>query len=366
MNPATLRNHILTLFEPEKRGIYTCAAGYSHALYDQYTELAGHMHKQMLALLDYCGVENYLFAGSMVGYVRNKSMPYWMDDIDVMIFEEEIEKYETRALPLFSECGFNCFYQEHLKGGGYHMLSMQQGESRQLKIALTANEVVSVPWAQVDAFYSTVDENGIIRNPANWGIYHTRDVPVSMVQPGVFLDIDGMKARVFSEYADDIAKEYGDVHNTIVVANHSHTFLRVTDTPWEHFEQAFKQVLAETSSPVVDTVLPLDLARYIPQPGVYVQADPGDSLATMCHAVLKSRAESLYLATGDQTFWAMDLQRIFPDLRIHAVATTVLEAQRAAHLRAFLETVHCTTPAAFDEYDKCITRLRQVLGDSRK
>jgi hypothetical protein len=362
MTETTLAEKIATLFEPEARGYFTYAAGYSHAKFDQYTELARHIHEQMLKMLDHCGVEYFLFAGSMVGYVRNQSMPYWMDDLDIIIFDDQLKVFEEVALPLFAECGFNCFFQNHLKGGGYHLLSMQQGESRKLTIALNDTTKVSVPWAQIDAFYTTVDENGIIRNPVNWGIYHSKDIPLDWVKPGRVVDIDGLRVKVFSDFEADIRKEYGDVSNVIVVRNHSTVFLHVADVAWPIFEKAFKDHLAKTSTPLPGRLTPLDFARHQPKAGVRYATTAEDSLESMCEQIVKLGAETIHLSDGEQNFWAMDLNRLLPKVKITASVQTILQAQRAAHLRAFIETVDCASADVTAEYDRCITKLRIVLG----
>lgn len=361
MTDGPTQEQLGSLFATDERGIFTYAAGYSHARFDQYTALARHVHEQMLGLLDHCGIEYFLFAGSMVGYVRNRSMPYWMDDLDIIIFDDQIQAYEEVALPLFAECGFNCFYQDHLKGGGYHMLSMQQGESRRLTIPLTDTKRVSVPWAQIDVFYTVVDANGIVRNPANWGIYHTRDIPLDWVKPGRIVDIDGLKARVFQEYEADIRKEYGDVCNHVVVRNHSTVFLNAPGIPWERFEVAFKRHLAHTSMVLPDTITPIDLAHFRPVEGRLYRTGADESLASICANVVRTSAERVHLTDGELIFWAMDLKRLFPALGIDVTAGTVLQAQRAAHLRAFIDRVDCFDEGVKSEYDRCVSKLRSLL-----
>lgn len=88
----------------------------------------------------------------------------WMDDIDVMIFEDEIEKFETVVLEALKGCGFHFFAPRLWPNGGYHILALQKSRNRDDSIAFIPTVQVKVPWAQVDVFYSKVDEDGFIRN----------------------------------------------------------------------------------------------------------------------------------------------------------------------------------------------------------
>lgn len=362
MKQISLDTQVASLFVSEEQGIFTCAAGYSHARYDQYTELSQHLHAQMLRILDICGVEYYLFAGSMVGYVRNRKMPYWMDDLDIMIFPDQVRQFEDVALPVLQEIGFNCLPPAPYPGGGYHILAMQQGKSRNLAIPLSETKQVSVPWAQVDVFYSIVDEKGFLRNPGNWGEYRYKDVPVDWVHPGRFVEFGDLRVRAFSKLEADIRKEYGDVFNDIVVHGHSETFLRSHGTPWEDFEARFLCFIEATSSAFPAGVTQEQVTGYAPDAGRSYKSGETESFSSICAGVLRENAGQVDLSNGDQTFWAMDLKRLFPALKINATADTGLQAQRAAHLRAFVDAVRFTSGEAEAEHEKCMMGLRRILG----
>ena len=153
-----------SLFDLSRPGIYTAMAGHSHAVYTQYTEASRHVQNQILRIVESFGIEYYLFAGSMVGYMRNRQMPKWMDDLDVIIFNEQIALFESRVIPYLSRCGFECWLPDGFLRGGYQIVSLLQGYDRALTVPLADNVAVSVPWAQVDFFYTTVDEHGCIRS----------------------------------------------------------------------------------------------------------------------------------------------------------------------------------------------------------
>lgn len=362
MEQISLEKQIASLFHEDRNGIYTCAAGYSHARYEQYTEISRHLHKQILQVLDLSEVEYFLFAGSMVGYVRNGKMPYWMDDLDIIILEDYVQKFEQHALPILQEMGFNCFFQKRFEGGGYHVLAMQQGNNRNLSIPLTEEVNVRVPWAQVDMFYSVVDESGFIRNPAKWGLYHGKQIPIDWVRPGREVKVDDLKVRAFSRLEDDIQKEYGDVANNIVIYSHSETFLKCMNTPWAEFEAKYLEYRESTSQKLPQGVTDRDMAAYSSTSEATYQSRTGESFSSLCRGVLRKSAEKIELSDGDQIFWVMDLKRLFPSLQVQVTVLTVLHAQRAAHLRDFIDAVRCETAEAQQEYEKCMKALLSVLG----
>ncbi len=361
MEQITLDARVASLFLPGERGIFTCAAGYSHARYDQYTELSQHLHTQILRILDVCEVKYYLFAGSMVGYVRNRKMPFWMDDLDIMIFPDHVRQFEDVALPVLQGAGFNCWVPSPYPGGGYHILSMQQGGSRKLAISLSETKQVSVPWSQVDVFYSIVDEKGFVRSPANWGLFHVKDVPVDWVHPGRFVEIGGMRVRAFSKLEDDIFKEYGDVINNIVVHGHNTVFLRANDTPWSTFEREFLRFLQETSSMLPDGIDQSALDGFVPDPNRIYACAEKESFSSICRGIVEEHAGTVCLADGEQLFWVMDLKRLFGGLRVKGTAHSALQAQRAAHLRAFVDAMKFTSDEARAEHDRCMSVLQSAL-----
>jgi tetratricopeptide (TPR) repeat protein len=94
------------LFEPSKACFYTYVAGWSNAKFVPCTQLHRHVYSKFFALLNRLSVNYYVFAGALVGFVRNGSFPEWMDDMDIMIFEEDIVDFERRVVPLIESCGF--------------------------------------------------------------------------------------------------------------------------------------------------------------------------------------------------------------------------------------------------------------------
>lgn len=361
---------LAALFDMSQQGIYTSISGYSHARYTQYTEASRHIHNQILRILESFGIEYYLFAGSMVGYVRNRQMPKWMDDLDVIIFDHQVELFESRVVPYLQRCGFMCWLPDGFLRGGYQLISLLQGDERAAvegydrgrTISLAEGVNVTVPWAQVDVFYTMVDADGFIRNISGWGLYNEKNIPADWVRPGVFLEIEGRRQRVFSRWEDDIQREYGDVMNNLVVSTHGTTYLTAPNTPWAAVSAEFDRIVAQTSRNLPPSLSEAAHLAFRPIAGQRAAPKPTDSFDAIVAEIVRTSAEEVRLTGGDQIFWVMDLKRLFPKLRIQVRVADALEAGRAAHLRAFIDGVDFASAPVADAYGEMIDHLRHALG----
>ena len=43
---------------------------------------------QIFKIFDSLGLKYYVFAGALVGFVRDGMLPPWLDDMDIMVFKE--------------------------------------------------------------------------------------------------------------------------------------------------------------------------------------------------------------------------------------------------------------------------------------
>ena len=351
-----------SLFNFKQFGIFTSIAGYSHASYSQYTQGSHHIYKKLIAIFYYFNLEFYLFAGSMVGYVRNRAMPKWMDDLDILIFEDQIELFEEKIVPYLKECGFNCFTPASMPQAGYHVLALQQGDQRDLTIPLAEGIDVTVPWAQIDVFFTKVDEKGIIRNLQGWGLYHVKDIPEDWVRPGLMVNIENCPFRVFSNYKEDIARQYGDVMNNVVVHTHEKTFLTLPNTRWEDVNNEFLRIIAETAQAVPPDVTDAQVTAHRPNPSCKIQTLPNDSFNAIVAAIVRSQAGAVILTGGDQSFWVIDLKRLFPSVALTVEIMTSYEASRAAHLRDYIDSVSSGSTELLAQSEGHLAALRRVIG----
>lgn len=326
------------LFDQEKPSAFTSIAGITNGTFAQYTDGSQHIYTQILKIFDLYCLDYYLFAGSMVGYVRNGEMPCWMDDLDVIIFEDQISLFEGKVVPHLLGAGFNTFFPENLKGSGYHILSLQSGKSRNIEIEFSKGVGVKVPWAQIDVFYAKIDDSGFVRNPKGWGLYHAKDIPVTWVKPGTFVDILGRRIKVFSEYEMDILKEYGDVLNNLVVSTHDKTFLRIDNVPWSDVEAEIREIRSTTSQ-LPSSITREQVSNYVPNSDKTFLPKSDDTFESILNGILEIQASTVVLSFPMHLFWVMDIKRILPKISVRASIADESVISRATHLRAFYDLI---------------------------
>jgi hypothetical protein len=351
-------NLCANIFQKDTRGFYTDICGYSHALYEQYTHCSKIVHDQILGILNNCQIPYFLFAGSMVGYVRNKQMPAWMDDLDIMIFEEHINEFWDVAAVKFLECGFVCqVVDPPFDGGGAHILGMQLGDSREHTIPLAAGIHKTVPWAQVDIFFSKITDDGIVKNLKSWGLYDSKNVPAEFIFPKRVVEIDGQQFPSFQEVEKDILLEYGDVLNNIVVGTHDKVFLRADGVPWKDFYADWYRHIEDTSSR-----FPLGVNAQLVVNHTYTKdreftSASGMSLADIVRGINEVKASTVFLVDEIQLLYCCDLKRMLPDLKVCVTISSVRFANHAAHLRRYIDHTEFKIDDVHNHYNQVIGAL---------
>ena len=351
------------LFQQDTQGFYTDICGHSHAIYEQYTHCSKIIHEQILQILEKCGISYFLFAGSMVGYVRNKKMPAWMDDLDIMIFEEDIEKFWNVAAIKLRDCGFNCrAVDKPFDDAGAHILAMQLGNRRDHQIPLAEGVSKSVPWAQVDVFFSKVTDDGLVKNLKGWGLYHHKNVPAELVFPKRMIEIDGRSYPAFNNIERDILLEYGDVLNNIVVQTHDKLFLRAKDVSWEKFDADWQEYIERTSSKLPFGVDSESVSNHTYVTGQTFTAEPTMSYAEIVEGILANRASSVQVLGEFQLLFCSDLKRIFPELQVCVAVNSTRYANHAAHLRRYIDVVQIDNEDVKAHYNQVVHTLVELVS----
>lgn len=352
------------LFNLNSQGYFTSVAGYTNARYVPFTDSAKHIYSQILAVLDYYEIEYCVFAGTLVGYVRNGRMPPWMDDIDIMIFEKDIPSFEEIAAPQLRACGFNCkIVGKQYAGGGYHILGLQQGGTRNETIPFSATQDISVPWAQCDVFFSEVDNTNIIRNKKGWGLYHRKEIPIEWVMPSKTVKMDDMEFKTFADIESDVLQEYGDVRSELVVKTHSTTFLSAASLDWAVIYEEFNRIVKNTVSPLPPSLSHETYNAYSPVNGIVCTPDKETSFDIIMKQIVDNNASEVKLVDDDQIFWVMDIKRLIPNILVSVQVNTLIAVKRAVHLRQFIDVVKAKNSNLLEIYDEMASSMISIVGD---
>lgn len=341
--------YLSTLFDGDRPEFLTEIAGPVNAAYVPFTPAAQLIYGQLFDIFDRHGLEYFVFAGSLVGYVRDATIPPWMDDIDVIVFEDQIPLFTEIIVPVLKTAGFYAYVPREYPGGGYHVLSLREAEKSDANVAFSDDCRLKIPRAQVDVFFTRTNAGGYLRNLDGWGLYHHKDVPIDWVRPAKRVRMFDRMVPVFAEYEKDIFHEYGDILNTVVVYSHGKTFARLEGVRWSDVATEFqayldhldRQTLPGLDAPARDLHDPID-GLHMPQ--------GDDSFVTLVRDLLKARASDVILTRPKHFLWVLDLRKQLPKLKIHARLEAAQHCSRVSHLRRAYDTVEVPDPALRDRY----------------
>ena len=355
---------VSTLFRKPYPGNYSKAVGYTNAKFSQSTEAAIHVYSQIFSILDKANLKYAVFAGTAVGLVRNGEIMPWMDDIDIIIFEEDVPFFEEHVVALLRECGFRCSVQRAFPGGGMDIKALEKrwGGDRTIQYAVGVD--VRVPLAHIDVFYSKY-ENGVLRNLGGWGQYDKKQIPKGLVEPFQSRSISDLEVPFFANVEDYVASDYGDVTARVVVRTHNRVFYdskflaNSKKDVWNRFHGKFQRIAALNGSPIPPGVS-LPQARAKPNPlASELRINPGVNFASICREVAEDEPSQIVITDSDHIFWVMDLKYLFPHLEI-AVELSDLEAVPVVvHLRHFVDRVSAVDPGLHNHY---VAMHKRMLG----
>jgi glycerol-3-phosphate cytidylyltransferase len=229
-----------------KKMYYTPCLGLTGTQIITYNEYIHTNAKIFFQILDKINLEYYVFAGTSIGYVRNKSNIPWVDDYDIIVFEQNINFFEEKIIDILKKNGFICSSWINEKGtkAGYRIFSQSMMLNR------STNELEKGTLFQCDVFYSKINENNIVKNLCGYGLYNHKNITYDMIYPSQRLQIDDITLPFFNKMEEDVLIEYGDVINECCIhVNHKRTkfiyehYTKVYQKFNEHIDRAKKNTL---------------------------------------------------------------------------------------------------------------------------
>lgn len=201
-----------------KKGVLNCKT----LIYNNYVHDLFH---NIFNIFDKYGLEYYVFAGSAIGYLRNKKNIPWADDYDIIIFKDQQTKFEE-IINVLNKNTYHCTMPHIRRPDLYpNFCGWQIGKSF---IGNNKNGFL------LDVFLTTVDENNNIRNTCKWGRYDTKKIPLEYVKPQNYLIFDNLKLPFFNNVEDYVKLEYNDVFNSVrIYLNHTQTGIIVINNNWK-------------------------------------------------------------------------------------------------------------------------------------
>lgn len=242
-------NEIFTIHKDNL--LYLASNSILYSKVNLYSEYIYERAIVFFSILDYFQLNYYVFAGAAIGLVRNGKKIPWDYDYDIIIFKEEISKFEKNILPILIKNNFyakkpdgrnpivikensNSIYSysewnrwndlKYLKGNIFLKNGIYNAGFQIYSQVNQENVINTNGHFQCDIFYSYIDENNIIKNIGKWGLYHLKNVPYELVSPSKRIEFENISLPFFQNVEEDIKIEYGDVINkTIIALDHDNT-----------------------------------------------------------------------------------------------------------------------------------------------
>ena len=211
---------LMKLFDINKSMYYLPTIGITNLKINSFTEYIDDYQKMFFNIINNTTLKYVVFAGSSIGLLRNSQNIPWVDDYDIIIFQDDINYFENIVIKLLIYNGFQCL--KALNNGGYHILGNKKNNN----------------YFQVDIFYTTVNENSIVKNIGNWGLYDIKNVNINQITPFINYKFNGIELPFFNKVTEDVFNEYGDIFlNTDIYINHGNDIININ----QHFSLVYRE-----------------------------------------------------------------------------------------------------------------------------
>lgn len=217
--------------------LYSPIIGVNNCKTQVYNEFLHKCYEFIFKLFDKYKLDYYVFAGSAVGYVRNKKNIPWADDYDILIFEKEKDNFEKNIIPILKIYNFTCgtphthrpdLYKKHV---GWQIWNSD--------LNLTPNVIFLC-----DVFMGIVDKEGFVRSPSNFGNFNKKNNLYKDIYPKKYVIFDGLKLPFFNNIEKNVEKDYGDVFNkTIIHVNHGNGGIIKLNKEWNESYKEFNKYI---------------------------------------------------------------------------------------------------------------------------
>lgn len=214
----------------DKISYYFPNQGITNSKTQVYNEYLHDAYKQVFNILEKYKLDYYVFAGSSIGYVRNKSNIPWADDYDIIIFEKEKEKFENDIIPILKKNGYIIGLPHEVRPDLYPSHAGWQ---------IGGKRINDTTFFLFDVFLTRVDEEGYIRNTGNFGDYNSKNISIDKVNPKKYVMFDGLYLPFFNNVEEEVKLTYGDVINKVVIYVAHSSLGRITIN--EHWEKVYEE-----------------------------------------------------------------------------------------------------------------------------
>jgi glycerol-3-phosphate cytidylyltransferase len=284
--------------------LYSPRHGLSIYNINMYTEFTDDVAFVFFGLLEKYNVKYGVFAGNSVGYVRDKRNMYWVDDYDILVFEEDGANQQLLKDLIDGEIltrnGLIANYHTPLHG-----ISWIFNKDESTKI-----------FFQCDIWYSLIDENDIVHNKSKDGLY-TGKMKKHIILPFRKIRMGEINMHGVNDPEEEVKICYGDIKKGIIS---THLFydckskIKVDD--WKTLDDFF-QFKIESGVENVNSKIRIKEHQY--QNRISISDDEFDSVVDLLYFISRNNTKILNVLFNDDVIrkYSYDIKFYFPDIIIN-------------------------------------------------
>lgn len=190
-------NDKLKLLFNDENNFFLPSIGITNIKINMHTNLIQTYAQVIFNILNKYYIDYYVFAGSSIGLLRNGQSIPWVDDYDIIIFEDKICEFE-KIISIIELNGFSILKHGP---GSYQIFGNK----------------INNKYFQLDIFVSIYDENNIIKNLNCAGLYHFNNIHKNIIYPPKYYNYENILLPFFNDVKKDVFIEYGNIYENCVI-----------------------------------------------------------------------------------------------------------------------------------------------------
>ena len=161
-----------------------------------------------------------VFAGNSIGYLRLGCNLDWVDDYDILVFDEDIDKVNllVKSMVLY----INGFVYKSRGDSGIKVFNSKRNP--------TAH------YFHCDIFFSVIKDKKVY-NRESWGLYHLKNMPEEVVLPFKKIKMGEIELYGVNNPSEEVKLCYGDIEKGVLYSHDLDSKIEVED--WKTIHMFF-------------------------------------------------------------------------------------------------------------------------------
>lgn len=287
------------------------------------------------SILNENNIDYALFAGSSVGYIRNKKQVPWDEDFDIILLKEQINIFKIKIIPILEKFNFNVFdRKDYINSGCTAYYSIDKNT-----------------FFYCDIFYSEFDENNHLKNIGeDWGLYNRKKLIKDKIYPFELKEFHNKKLNVkfFKDINYEVDACYGDVINNVVI-NVEH---QLTEKIKIYFKELYDDFEKIENISINNTKEKYNIKNYVSNKlsKLVLSENSYYNLDTLIKKIIEKNVSKIIITNINYLKFVPDIKFYFENINIELYLLK-FEYFEIVYLN-YINTVKCSTNNILNEFQQ--------------